>query len=128
VKATFLIAASLIVGTAAFAQQTTPAPSSSMDAASPAPAPATTATPDMTAPATTAPTPPPAPDATAPMTTGAQADSAAPAAADTSNYPPCSAAVHDRCVQTHELARQAGMSSGHHGTAHRAVKHHRKHK
>jgi 7-cyano-7-deazaguanine synthase in queuosine biosynthesis len=80
----------------------------------------------------TAPTPPaPAPDtSTAPVTTGAQAP-------DTSNYPPCSSAVHDRCVQTHELARQAGVATGHHGMArhhakahhhHAAKHHHRKHK
>ena len=90
-KATFLIAASLIVGTAAFAQDTT---------AAPAPAPT-----DMSA----TPAPAPAPmDATAPMTNASPpASTVAPTPpADTSNYPPCSRTVHDRCVQTHELARK----------------------
>jgi hypothetical protein len=35
------------------------------------------------------------------------------ASADTSNYPPCSRTVHDRCVQTHELARKAGRTTHH---------------
>ncbi len=91
-KATFLIAASLIA-TAAIAQDTTPAP---------APAPM-----DMSA----APAPAPAPmDATAPapMTNASPpASTVAPSAPDTSNYPPCSRTVHDRCVQTHEMARKS---------------------
>jgi hypothetical protein len=86
-KTTFLIAASLIA-TAAIAQDTTPAPAQPpMDTAAPAPAPM---------------------DATAPMTNASPpASTVAPPAPDTSNYPPCSRTVHDRCVQTHELARKA---------------------
>ncbi len=76
-KATFLIAASLLVGSAAIAQ-TTPDPSAA---------------------------PAPVPDAMAPapaVTTNASppADTVAPTAStDTSSYPPCSRSVHDRCVQ-----------------------------
>ena len=111
-KATFIMAASLLVGTAALAQDATPAPSTATPLNATAPTPpappaATTApAPDMSAPAATA----PAPDMNSPaVTTGAQASSVAPPAPDTSNYPPCSATVQDRCVQTHELARKAGM-------------------
>jgi hypothetical protein len=90
-KATFLIAASMIIGTAAFAQDTTAAPPPApMDAtAAPAAAPA-----DAAAPVATTASPP--------------ADTVAPPPpADTSSYPPCSRTVHDRCVQTHELARKS---------------------
>ena len=87
-KATFLIAASMMIGTAAFAQDTTaaPAPAPTDMSATPAPAaaPADVATTASPPASTVAPTPP----------------------ADTSNYPPCSRTVHDRCVQTHELARR----------------------
>jgi hypothetical protein len=38
-------------------------------------------------------------------TTGASG--MATASADTANYPPCSRAVRDRCVQTRELGRKA---------------------
>jgi hypothetical protein len=90
-KATFLIAASLIVGTAAIAQDTTAAPAPApMDTAAPAPAPVDTAAP-------------------APMTNASPpAETVAPAApTDTSSYPPCSRTVQDRCVQTHEMARKS---------------------
>jgi hypothetical protein len=96
-KAPFLIAASLIIGTAAIAQDSTP----------PAAPPAST---DMT---TAAPAPAPASDpaamsAPAPMTNASPStDTAAPATTDTSSYPPCSRTVHDKCVQSHEMARKA---------------------
>lgn len=101
-KARFLFAASLIVGTAAVAQQ-------DMPAASPAAQPDSAGMASPSAPgagsADTA-APPAAADTTG--TAGSTASS------DTSNYPPCSAAVHDRCVQTRELARKAGMPARHH--------------
>jgi len=96
VKATFLIAASLIAGVAA-AQTTTPDSTTA-----PATAP-------MSAPDTTTPTPAPAP-MDAPMSNPSPpASTVAPPPPDTASYPPCSATVHDRCVQTHELARKAGV-------------------
>jgi hypothetical protein len=45
------------------------------------------------------------------------ASTVAPPPPDTTNYPPCSRTVHDRCTQTHELARKSGMPV-----------HHRRHK
>jgi hypothetical protein len=46
--------------------------------------------------------------APAPMTNASPpASTVAPPAPDTSNYPPCSRTVHDRCVQTHEMARKS---------------------
>ncbi|HWI86367.1 MAG TPA: hypothetical protein VNT42_08610 [Sphingomonas sp.] len=98
-KATFLIAASLIVGSAAIAQ-TPPVP----DPAAPPPATDATAPPPAPAPDATVPAPPPAPDAT--MNASPPAETVAPVApTDTSSYPPCSRTVHDRCVQTHEVRR-----------------------
>jgi hypothetical protein len=94
-KATFLIAASLIIGTAAIAQDATPAPAPATDMnAAPAPAPAPAPATDPAAPAAPA-------DAAAPMTNASPpASTVAPEApADTSNYPACSRTVHDRCVQ-----------------------------
>lgn len=79
-KVTFLIAASLIA-TAAIAQDTTPAPAPAPMDMSAAPAPMTNASPP--------------------------ASTVAPPAPDTSSYPPCSRTVHDRCVQTHEMARKS---------------------
>lgn len=93
-KATFLIAASLIVGTAAMAQtttpdstttQTTPTDSSAMQPGA-APADATTAAPAAD------------PSATAAPSTGANA-LPTPTTADMSSYPACSRSVHDHCVQ-----------------------------
>lgn len=112
-KATFLIAASLIAGAAV--AQTTPPDTTMAPATAPMPAPDTTT--PMPAPA-----PAPAPMDTAapaaPMTNPSPpASTVAPPPPDTTNYPPCSRTVHDRCVQTHELARQAGMPV-----------HHRRHK
>jgi len=104
VKAKYLIAASLIVGTAAWAQ-TTPTPSAAMpqNTTNPATAPATTANPD----AMTSGTMPS--DQNSDMTgTGMNATSgmagnaqSVPDAttADMSNYPRCSRTVTDKCVQ-----------------------------
>lgn len=100
-KATFLIAASLIAG-AAMAQTTAP------EAIPPT---ATTPVPPPTD--TAMPAPAPAPDATS-VSPSPSASSVAPPPPDTTNYPPCSASVHDRCVQTHELARKAGVSHRRH--------------
>ncbi len=99
-KATFLIAASLIVSTAAIAQTTNPDPSASTTTDNVAP---------QTAPATpmagsTMPAPAPAP---APTTdTSAMNATPAPTTADMSSYPPCSRSVQDHCVQTHEMKRK----------------------
>lgn len=99
-KATFLIAASLIAG-AAIAQTT---PSTTM---APAAAP-------MDSTAAPAAAPAPMDSTAAPMTNPSPpASTVAPPPPDTSNYPPCSATVHDRCTQTHEMARKAGMPMRH---------------
>lgn len=107
-KATFLIAASLIAGAAI--AQTTP-DTTTAPAAAPAPT-------DSTAAPAPAPMDSTAAPAAAPMTNPSPpASTVAPPAPDTSNYPPCSASVHDRCVQTHEMSRKSGMPM-----------HHRRHK
>lgn len=94
-KTKLILLASFALGTGAIAQDTAPvAP----------PAPATMpATPDATAPmpaaASTDATPAPTSDNTSATVDTTAAAPAAPAAVDTSNYPPCSASVTDKCVQ-----------------------------
>jgi hypothetical protein len=104
VKATYLIAASLIVGTAAWAQ-TTPTPSAAMpqSTTNPAAAPVSTANPDATTPGAMP------SDQSGDMngmnnmnsTPGmaGNAQSVSDASVDTSNYPMCSRTVTDKCVQ-----------------------------
>ena len=130
---TILLASALALGSAAYAQDTTPAPTmpppsatmpATPDAAAP-PAATMPATPDAAAP------PAAAPDGAAPMTpstpdqgapppaAAAPADTPTPpapaaAATDDSNLPTCSRTVTDKCVQ------KAG--SGHHMTKHHAAK------
>ena len=92
-KSAFLIAASLIVGTAAIAQTTT----TPTDAAPTA----TTATDSaMQAPATDPAAATPAADASAaPAPAGGMNAMPTPTTADMSSYPACSRSVQDHCVQ-----------------------------
>ena len=94
-----LFASALALGSAAFAQDTMPAP--------------TTPPADQSAPAPAAPDTPPPPAAAAPAETPTPAAPAA-AATDDSNLPACSRTVTDKCVQR--------GGSGHHATMHHAKK------
>ena len=101
-KSAFLIAASLIVGTAAIAQTTTTptdaAPTTTDSTMAPQAAPATDSA--MQAPATDPAAAAPAADAsTAPAPAGGMNAMPTPTTADMSSYPACSRSVQDHCVQ-----------------------------
>ncbi|WP_162875398.1 hypothetical protein [Sphingomonas crusticola] len=101
-KATFLIAASLIVGTAAIAQTTT-----TPDASAPATTQTDSSMSTQTAPADASTTTAPAADTTAaPAPSAGMNAMPTPTTADMSSYPACSRTVHDHCVQHEGRARR----------------------